>query len=147
MIWNLHAMRLDRVCWVQWSMIVLFCGAALYAVLGLFACCLLPGKEMTKMKILQKIKSFFNFSKANQPVYFVEPGETFWVETDDCYSGQIKTETVLRPDIDISIMDCSVGPIAVSGAEPGDVLCVEVLAIQLAEAGGDGYISRFGSAG
>ena len=26
--------------WVQWSMIVLFCGAALYAVLGLFG--LLP---------------------------------------------------------------------------------------------------------
>ena len=34
-----------------------------------------------------------------------------------------------------AIMDCSVGPIAVSGAEPGDVLCVEVLAIQLAEQG------------
>lgn len=87
------------------------------------------------MKIFAKDKVVFNFSKANQPVYFVEPGETFWVETDDCYSGQIKTETVLRPDIDISIMDCSVGPIAVSGAEPGDVLCVEVLAIQLAEQG------------
>ena len=48
------------------------------------------------MKIFAKDKVVFNFSKANQPVYFVEPGETFWVETDDCYSGQIKTETVLR---------------------------------------------------
>lgn len=47
------------------------------------------------MKIFAKDKVVFNFSKANQPVYFVEPGETFWVETDDCYSGQIKTETVL----------------------------------------------------
>lgn len=50
------------------------------------------------MKIFAKDKVVFNFSKTNQPVYFVEPGETFWVETDDCYSGQIKTETVLRPD-------------------------------------------------
>ena len=75
-----------------------------------------------KAKVNAKDKVVFNFSKANQPVYFVEPGETFWVETDDCYSGQIKTETVLRPDIDISIMDCSVGPIAVSGAEPGDAM-------------------------
>ena len=59
------------------------------------------------MKIFAKDKVVFNFSKANQPVYFVEAGETFWVETDDCYSGQIKTETVLRPDIDISIMAVS----------------------------------------
>ena len=48
------------------------------------------------MKIFAKDKVVFNFSKTNQPVYFVEPGETFWVETDDCYSGQIKTETVLK---------------------------------------------------
>ena len=87
------------------------------------------------MKVFAKDQVVFDFSKANAPVYFVEAGETFWVETDDCYSGQIKTEKVLRPDIDISIMDCSVGPIAVNGAEPGDVLCVEVLAIQLAEQG------------
>ena len=39
------------------------------------------------MKIFAKDKVVFNFSKTNQPVYFVEPGETFWVETDDCYSG------------------------------------------------------------
>ena len=45
-------------------------------------------------------------------------GETFWVETDDCYSGQITDASVKRPDIDISIMDCSVGPIAVQGAQP-----------------------------
>ena len=87
------------------------------------------------MKVFAKDQVVFDFSKANAPVYFVEAGETFWGETDDCYSGQIKTEKVLRPDIDISIMDCSVGPIAVNGAEPGDVLCVEVLAIQLAEQG------------
>ena len=65
----------------------------------------------------------------------VEDGETFWVETDDCYSGQIKDASVLRTDIDISIMDCSVGPIGIDGAEPGDTLCVEVLAIQFAPQG------------
>lgn len=45
--------------------------------------------------------------------YSVEDGETFWVETDDCYSGQITDASVKRPDIDITIMDCSVGPIEV----------------------------------
>lgn len=87
------------------------------------------------MKIFAKDKVIFSFSKENEPVYFVDNGETFWVETDDCYSGQIKSEKILRPDIDISIMDCSVGPISVANAEPGDILCIEVLAIQLAEQG------------
>ena len=49
----------------------------------------------------------------------------FWFYKNELFTGYyvytIKTETVLRPDIDISIMDCSVGPIAVSGAEPGDM--------------------------
>lgn len=87
------------------------------------------------MKVFTKEKVVFEFSKDNAPVYFVDNGETFWVETDDCYSGQIKNEQILRPDIDISIMDCSVGPIAVKDAEPGDVLCIEILAIQLAKQG------------
>ena len=89
------AMRLDRVCLGAVVNDRLF-AVLLVCCLGCLACCLLPGKEMTKMKIFAKDKVVFNFSKANQPVYFVEPGETFWVETDDCYSGQIKTETVLR---------------------------------------------------
>ncbi|MDR2110946.1 MAG: acetamidase/formamidase family protein [Spirochaetaceae bacterium] len=87
------------------------------------------------MKTIPKDKVIFSFNQKNPHVYFVEDGETFWVETDDCYSGQITSEQVLRPQIDISIMDCSVGPIGVKGAAPGDVLCVEVLDIQFAPQG------------
>lgn len=57
------------------------------------------------------------------------------METDDCYSGQITDASVKRPDIDITIMDCSVGPIEVRGAKPGDTLCVEILAIELGRQG------------
>ena len=57
------------------------------------------------------------------------------MEADDCYSGQITDASVKRTDIDISIMDCAVGPIDVEGAEPGDTLCVEVMAIDLADHG------------
>ena len=87
------------------------------------------------MKVLSKDKIIYNFSQENKPVYFVEDGETFWVETDDCYSGQIKTEEDLRPNIDISIMDAAIGPINISNATPSDVLCVEILDIQFAEQG------------
>jgi amidase len=87
------------------------------------------------MKTLSKDHVIYSFSPRNKCVYSVEDGESFWVETDDCYSGQIKTANDLRPNIDISIMDAAVGPICVSGATPGDLLCVEVLDIQLVAQG------------
>ena len=87
------------------------------------------------MQVFAKDKVIFSFNQNNKPAYFVDDGEIFMVETDDCYSGQIKNESIKRPDIDISIMDCSVGPIFVNGAEPDDVLCVEILKIDFAPQG------------
>jgi len=87
------------------------------------------------MKTLSKGNVIYSFNPANKCVYFVEDGETFWVETDDCYSGQIRTVNDLRPNIDISIMDAAVGPINVSHATPSDLLCVEVLDIQVESQG------------
>lgn len=90
---------------------------------------------MISMKTFAKDKVIFSFNQTNPPAYFAEDGEVFTVETDDCYSGQITSAKILRPDIDISIMDCSVGPIFVKGAMPGDVLCVEILGINFAPQG------------
>jgi amidase len=87
------------------------------------------------VQVLGKDKVIYSFNQKNEPAYFVDDGEIFRVETDDCYHGQIRDESVLRPDIDISIMDCSVGPIWVNGAEPDDVLCVEILGIDFAPQG------------
>ena len=87
------------------------------------------------MRTIPKDKVIYSFNKDTPPVHFVEDCETFWVETDDCYKGQITSAAVKRPDIDISIMDCSVGPIAVSNAMPGDTLAVDILDIQFAPQG------------
>lgn len=87
------------------------------------------------MNVLSNEHVIYYFNQENPAQYYVEDGETFWVETDDCYSGQITDVSVKRPDIDISIMDCSVGPIFIQGALPGDTLCVEILAIQFAPQG------------
>ena len=73
------------------------------------------------MRVIPKDKVIFSFNAEHPCQYSVEDGETFWVETDDCYSGQIT--------------DCSVGPIEVRGAKPGDTLCVEILAIELGRQG------------
>ncbi len=87
------------------------------------------------MRVIPKDKVIFSFNAKHPFAHSVEDGETFWVETDDCYSGQITGPGVKRPDIDISIMDCSVGPIEIKGAQPGDTLCVEILAIEFAPQG------------
>jgi len=87
------------------------------------------------MRIIPKDRVIYSFNQKNASQYTVADGEIFWVETDDCYSGQIKNEATKRPDIDISIMDCSVGPIAVENAKAGDVLCVESVDIALAPQG------------
>lgn len=87
------------------------------------------------MKTLSKDNVIYSFNPNNEPIYFVDDGETFWVETDDCYSGQIKTSSDLRPNIDISIMDAAVGPINISNATTSDVLCVEILDIQFENQG------------
>lgn len=87
------------------------------------------------MRVIPKDQVIFTFNAANPASHRVADRETFWVETDDCYSGQIKNSSVKRPDIDISIMDCSVGPIFVEGAMPGDTLCVEILAIEFGPQG------------
>lgn len=81
------------------------------------------------MRVIPKEKVISHFNPTNRANYQVADGEVFWVEAEDCYSGQIRSEATKRPDIDVSILDCAVGPIDVAGAEPGDTLCVEVLAI------------------
>src|SRR5581483_857430 len=46
-------------------------------------------------------------------------------ETNDCFTGQIRSEDDLVTEIDLSRINSATGPVAVRGAEPGDSL-VEV---------------------
>lgn len=71
------------------------------------------------MRVIPKDKVIFSFNAEHPCQYSVEDGETFWVETDDCYSGQITDASVKRPDIDITIMDCSVGADRGAGCQAG----------------------------
>ena len=49
------------------------------------------------MRVIPKDKVIFSFNAEHPCQYSVEDGETFWVETDDCYSGQITDASVKRP--------------------------------------------------
>ena len=51
-------------------------------------------------------------------------------ETNDCFTGQIRSEADLVTEIDFSRVNGATGPVAVRGAEPGDSLVAEILDIR-----------------
>jgi formamidase len=63
------------------------------------------------------------------PVVTVKPGEDFIVEALDWTGGQIKNDDNASDIRDCYLPPCHhlVGPIEVTGAEPGDILVVDML--------------------
>src|ERR687884_1474473 len=77
----------------------------------------------------------WSFGPELEPVLEVEPGDTVTIETNDCFTGQIRTEDDLVTEIDFARVNSATGPIAVRGAEPGDSLVVELLEVRPGERG------------
>jgi amidase len=75
------------------------------------------------------------FGPEMEPVLEVDPGDVVTLETNDCFTGQIRTESDLVTEIDLERINGATGPIAVRGAEPGDSLVVELLEVRPAERG------------
>lgn len=86
----------------------------------------------------------FSFGPEMKPVLEVSPGEVVTFETQDCFSGQIRSEGDLVTDIDFSRVNPATGPVAVRGAEPGDSLIVEILDIRTAGQGVATIIPGYG---
>lgn len=82
-------------------------------------------------------KSVYAFSKDNAPVATAEPGEILKFVTMDCFSNRLRTENDLITDLDYSysVANPAAGPVFVKGAEPGDVLVVDILDIEVDDQG------------
>ncbi|MFD1718113.1 acetamidase/formamidase family protein [Georgenia deserti] len=65
----------------------------------------------------------------------VDQGETFTVETADCYDGQLADPSTLRPQIDMARFNRASGPVAVRGIEPDEAVAVSIEDVDLAPAG------------
>ena len=87
------------------------------------------------MKIIDK--SVYNFSKNNEPVEKAEPGELLMFKTMDCFSNRLQTERDLIMDLSYSydVANPAAGPVYINGAEPGDVIAVDILDIDVADKG------------
>jgi amidase len=86
----------------------------------------------------------WSFGPDLEPVLEVEPGETVTFETNDCFTGQIRSEDDLVTEIDLERINSATGPVAVRGAEPGDSLVAEILDVRPIEWGVATLIPGFG---
>ena len=94
------------------------------------------------------------FGPKMTPVLEVDPGAVVTLAMKDGLNGQITREDQLVRDIltdlDLTHVNGATGPIAVRGAEPGDSLVVDILAIRTAPSGvalvipGVGQLHRHG---
>lgn len=77
------------------------------------------------------------FSKDNPPCATVSSGDVLLFKTQDCFSNRIPDEKTTMADLDYTygFANPAAGPVYVEGAEVGDVLVVDILAIDVAEVG------------
>lgn len=80
-------------------------------------------------------KSVYTFSKDNPPFCNARPGETLLFRSMDCFSGLITSEDQQIKGLSLSQVNPAAGPVFVEGAEPGDVLVVDLLDITVADRG------------
>lgn len=88
-----------------------------------------------RIKTIDSDRVIYSFKHEMASVARVEPGETFRVITNDCFQGQIKSESQDYAAVDESKTNPATGPIFIEGAAPGDLLRVDILDIDVVSPG------------
>lgn len=87
------------------------------------------------MHIIHSNTKVHLMSKDNPPAAFAKSGDTVRFETLDCFGCQIQAETQRLEKLDWSNINPATGPLFIEDAQPGDVLKVEILDIELDDHG------------
>ena len=87
------------------------------------------------MLTLQTDHVVYTMSAAHTPVAHAPSGSVVVFKTLDCYENQLTQECQLLSGIDWNHINPATGPLFVEGAQPGDVLKVDILDIRLAPQG------------
>ena len=79
----------------------------------------------------------YEFSKDNKPCATAKPGEVLQFNTQDCFSNRIPDENNTMADLDYTygFANPAAGPVYIEGAEPGDVLVVDIYEVKVADEG------------
>ncbi|MEM1589031.1 MAG: acetamidase/formamidase family protein [Candidatus Bathyarchaeia archaeon] len=86
---------------------------------------------------------FYNFSRDTEPALIVSPPCIINIETIDVFCGQLKQSHDIR-QADRTRFHPVTGPVYIEGAEPGDVLAIEIKAIQVEQKAWQGLIPGHG---
>lgn len=87
------------------------------------------------MKVISGDKVIYKFSPKMQAVESISPGDTVKVETNDCFFQQVVSEKQVLTEIDYDKLNPATGPINVEGAEPGDLLKIKIVSIDVKDKG------------
>ncbi len=87
--------------------------------------------DLTKPMREQEMPGHNRWHPDIPPVAAVNPGDVFRIECKDWTDGQIKNDDNPNDirDVDLSVVHVLSGPIRVEGAQPGDILVVDILDI------------------
>ncbi|MDR7871548.1 MAG: acetamidase/formamidase family protein [Tissierellaceae bacterium] len=87
------------------------------------------------MKVIKGDKVIYKFTNEMDYINKVNCNERFVVETNDCFFQQVKDENITLNELDYDCLNPATGPLFVQGAEPGDLLKVEIINIEVADKG------------
>jgi len=88
------------------------------------------------MKKITRDQVIYAMGKLNQPVIYVNPGETLIIETEDCFSHQlVNSQDSIDKQVDFSKVNPATGPIFINNTTPGDGLKIFIKRIELDKQG------------
>jgi len=93
---------------------------------------------------VSKEDHIWKYSADMKPVVSVNPGTTLEIETWDCFTGQVQSESDTLLTLDMNRINSATGPIEVIGAEPGDSLSVTLVDIKPGPQGAGMVIPEWG---
>ena len=92
-------------------------------------------KGLIRLLTIHTDTKIHRMSRENTPVAHAKSGDTVRFETLDCFGCQIQHESQRLGGLDWNCINPATGPLYIEGAEPGDVLKVEILDIELDDHG------------
>lgn len=98
------------------------------------------------MQTLHHREGHLGWDATNAPRVWISPGDEVELALADCFGGQLGPEAS-RKDVAALHLDAAnplTGPVAVEGAQPGDVLSIEILDVQVGATGWTTLIPGFG---
>ncbi len=87
------------------------------------------------MTTIDKSNAHYSFSSENAPSAYAKDGDTVKFRCQDCYNGQILHDGYDFSNVNMKLNNPVTGPLYIEGAEPGDVLRIEIIDIEIESTG------------